>query len=254
MTHLSRRALRMWQRNADVFLRLWRSEAPGSIFEPLVILLSLGIGLGAYVGLVGGEKYIDFIAPGIIAGYAMFSSTFECTYGSFIRMEYQKTYDAIIATPLSVEDVITGEILWGATRSALTGTIILGVVTAFQLVHSPWALLIPLLAFIEGFMFSSISLSFTAIVPSINTFNYFFTLFVTPMFYFSGAFFPLSSFPQIIQTFSWVVPLTPAVHIARGLNNGAFDLQMLLGLAIIIALSLIFFPMALKLMARRLTV
>ncbi len=244
----------MWQRNADVFVKLWRSEAPGSLFEPLVILLSLGIGLGAYVGLVGGQRYIDFIAPGIIAGYAMFSSTFECTYGSFIRMEFQKTYDAIISTPLSVEDVITGEIFWGATRSMLTGAVILGVATAFQLIHSPWALLIPFLAFFEGFMFSCISLAYTAVVPSINTFNYFFTLFVTPMFYFSGAFFPLSSFPQIIQTFSWVVPLTPAVYIARGLNEGSFNVDMLIGMFVIIGLSLLMFPIALRLMRRRLTV
>ncbi len=254
MIGLSWRFWRMWQRNWDVFRRLWRSEAPGAVFEPLIILLSLGIGLGAYVGLVGGQKYIEFIAPGIIAGYAMFSASFECTYGSFIRMEYQKTYDAIIATPLSVEDVITGEIVWGATRSFLTGTIILGVVAAFQLVHSPWALLVPIFAFIEGLMFSSLSLAFTAVAPSINTFNYYFTLFITPMFYFSGAFFPLSSFPVTIQSLSWIVPLTPAVHVARGLTDGDFGPSLIWGVVVTVGVSLIAFPVALALMKRRLTV
>ena len=137
MRLFSWRFIRVWQRNRDVFFRLWHSEAPGFIAEPIIILLAMGVGLGAYMGLVDGQRYIEFIAPGIIASYAMFSASFECTYGSFVRMEYQKTYDAIIATPLSVEDVTAGEIFWGATRSLMTGTVILVIAAAFQLVHSP---------------------------------------------------------------------------------------------------------------------
>ena len=125
MKFFSWRFIRVWQRNRDVFFKLWHSEAPGFVAEPVIILLAMGFGLGAYVGLVDGQKYIEFIVPGIIASYAMFSASFECTYGSFVRMDYQKTYDAIIATPLNVEDVIAGEIFWGATRAGMTGTVIL---------------------------------------------------------------------------------------------------------------------------------
>src|SRR4030042_1221070 len=136
MRLFSWRFLRLWQRNRDVFFRLWHSEAPGSIAEPIIVLLAFGLGLGAYVGVVSGQDYIAFIAPGIIASYAMFSATFECTYGTFIRMEHQYTFDAILATPLNVEDVTAGEIFWGATRSAMTGSIILVIAAAFQLVPS----------------------------------------------------------------------------------------------------------------------
>ena len=254
MMLFSWRFIKVWQRNRDVFFRLWHSEAPGFVAEPIIILLAMGVGLGANVGLADGHKYIEFIAPGIIASYAMFSASFECTYGSFIRMEYQKTYDAIIATPLNVEDVIAGEIFWGATRSFMTGTVILAIAAAFQLVPSPWASVIPLLAFLEGIMFASIAILFTSIVPSIYSFNYYFTLFITPMFFFSGVFFPLSSFPQIVQTLSWIAPLTPVVHLTRALINGEFHLDLLWALVLIIVLTALFFSIALVTMRRRLTV
>ena len=253
MKPFSWRFIRVWQRNRDVFFRLWHSEAPGFVAEPIIILLAMGLGLGAYVGMVDGQKYIEFIAPGIIASYAMFSASFECTYGSFVRMEYQKTYDAIIATPLSVEDVITGEIFWGATRSLMTGTVILVIAAAFQLVFSPWAALIPILAFLEGIMFASIAMLFTSIVPAIYSFNYFFTLFITPMFFFSGVFFPLSSFPEIVQNLSWVAPLTPVVRLTRALVSGEIQLNLLWVLALIIVLSALFFSISLATMRRRLT-
>jgi lipooligosaccharide transport system permease protein len=254
MKLFSWRFIRVWQRNRDVFFRLWHSEAPGSVAEPIIILLAMGLGLGTYVGFVDGQKYIEFIAPGIIASYAMFSASFECTYGSFVRMEYQKTYDAIIATPLNVEDVTAGEIFWGATRSFMTGTIILGIAAAFQLVHSPWASVIPVIAFLEGLMFASIAILFTSVVPSIYSFNYYFTLFITPMFFFSGVFFPLSSFPEVVRTISRIVPLTPVVQLIRALTNGEFQLDLLWAFAFIIVVTLIFFSVALVTMRRRLTV
>ena len=254
MRPFSWRFIRMWQRNRDVFLRLWHTEAPGFVAEPILILLAMGLGLGAYVGLVEGQEYIEFIAPGIIASYSMFSASFECTYGTFWRMEERRTFDAIIATPLNVEDVVAGEIFWGATRSFITGSVILGVATAFQLVSSPWALLIPVLSFLAGILFSSIAVLFTSIIPSFYSFNYYFTLFVTPMFFFSGVFFPLSSFPEIVQTLSWIVPLTPVVHITRALVQGQFHLNLLVALAIIIVLTVVFFAISLVTMRRRITV
>ena len=253
MRPFSWRFIRLWQRNRDVFFRLWHSEAPGSIVEPIIVLLAFGLGLGTYIGLVDGQKYILFIAPGVIAAYAMFSASFECTYGCFVRMEYQYTYDAILATPLNVEDIIAGEIFWGATRSLMTGTIILAIAAAFQLVPSPWALLIPLVAFLEGIMFAAIALFFTSIVPAIYTFNYFFTLFISPMFFLAGVFFPLTSFPKVLQALSWVAPLTPAVHLTRALFQGEFQSSSWLSLVIIIAFTIVFFSISLVTMGRRLT-
>jgi lipooligosaccharide transport system permease protein len=248
------RFVRMWQRNRDVFLRLWHAEAPGFVAEPVLVLLAMGMGLGAYVGMVEGQSYIEYIVPGIIASYGMFSASFECTYGSFFRMEERKTYDAIIATPLNVEDVIAGEIFWGATRAMLTGSGILIVATIFQLVHSPWALLIPLLSFAGGVLFSSIAILYTSLVPSFYSFNYYFTLFITPMFLLSGVFFPLDSFSEIVQRLSWLAPLTPAVRLARALVNGDIQLELLWSLAVIVLVAAVFFSISLVTMRRRLTV
>ena len=254
MRMFSWRFVRMWQRNRDVFLRLWHSEAPGTILEPIFILLAMGLGLGAYVGLVGGQDYIEFIVPGIAASYAMFTVFGECTYGTFFRMEERKTFDAIIATPLNVEDVVAGEIFWGATRAVITGTVVLAITAAFQLVHSPWTLLLVPLSFLQGVMFASIAILFTSLVPSFYTFNHLFTLFITPMFFFSGVFFPLERFPVIVQNLSWIAPLTPVVHLTRAVFEGEFHLVHLGALGYIVAVAVAFFALSLFTMRRRLTV
>jgi lipooligosaccharide transport system permease protein len=253
MRPFSWRFFRLWQRNRDVFFRLWHSEGAGAIIEPILVLLAFGMGMGAFIGAIDGQRYIEFIAPGIIAAYAMFAASFECTYGSYFRMEHHYTFDAILATPLNVEDITAGEIFWGATRAFMTGCIILAIAAAFQLVHSPWALLIPLVVGLSGVMFASVSLFFTSIVPSIYTFNFFFTLFITPMFLLSGVFFPLTQFPKIVQTLSWIAPLTPVAYLARGLFQGEFQPNMLLALGIIIAWAVAFFSISLVTMRRRLT-
>jgi lipooligosaccharide transport system permease protein len=248
------RFFRMWQRNRDVFMRLWHTEAPGTIVEPIVILVAMGLGLGAYVELGGGEDYMEFIVPGIVASFAMFTVVGECTYGTFFRMEERKTFDAIIATPLNVEDVIAGEIFWGATRALMTGSVILVIAAAFQLVYSPWVLLIPLVCFLQGVMFAAISVVFASLAPSFYTFNHVFTLFISPMFFLSGVFFPLSEFPQVVQRLSWIAPLTPVVHLTRALLEGEFHAVHAVAFLYIVGVSLVFFPLALYLMRRRLTV
>lgn len=252
MSSVSYRSVRVWQRNRDVFFKLWRSEVPGLLAEPLLILLAMGVGLGAYVALEEGQRYLEFVAPGIVAGYAMFSSSFECTYGSFLRMEFQKTYDAIIVTPLNLDDVVAGEIIWGATRSLLTACVILVIIAAFGLVSSPWALLVPPLAVLAGLMFASIALFFTSVAPAIYSFNYYFTLFITPMFFFSGVFFPLYAFPSLVQDLSWIAPLTPVVNLMRALISGQPGSGAWWGLAIIVAITLTFFSLSRITMRRRL--
>jgi lipooligosaccharide transport system permease protein len=125
---------------------------------------------------------------------------------------------------------------------------------AFGLVHSPWAILVLPICYLEGLLFSSISLFYTSLVPHVYSFNYFFSLFVTPMFYFSGVFFPLSSFPKIIQDLSWIAPLTPVVNLMRQSITGKFELNtLLLSLALVIGLTVIFFWLSLLTMRRRLT-
>ena len=248
----SYRSLRVWQRNRDVFFKLWRTEVPGFFAEPLFILLAMGVGLGTYVALSDNTDYLEFIAPGIVAAYAMFSASAECTYGSFVRMKFQRTFDAIIATPLNMEDVVAGEIFWGATRSLLTSVAILIVIAAFGLVNSWWALIVLPIAVLSGLMFSSIALFFTSLAPSIYSFNYYFTLFITPMFFFSGVFFPLDAFSPTVRRLCRVSPLTPAADLTRALVSGQPGEGSWWGLAIILGLIVIFFPLALIMMRRRL--
>lgn len=246
------RAYRVWQRDRDVFLRLWKAEFTPYFVEPLVILAALGLGLGSFIGLVGEQSYLEFLAPGILVAYAMFSATFECTYGSYIRMEMQRTFDAIIATPLSIQDVIAGEILWGATRAVMTSLAIIVVGLAFQVVPAPSVALVPLVALLTGLMFSSIAMFFTSLAPSITSFNYFFTLFITPMYFFSGVFFPLSSLPPAFQRLGHFIPLAPAVRLSRGLFYGHWHLGLLWDWLLLLFLAAIFFFAALATMRRRL--
>jgi lipooligosaccharide transport system permease protein len=249
---VSYRALRVWQRNRDVFVRLWRTESWPPFVEPVLNLVALGLGLGAYVASINGQSYLQFIAPGIVASSVMYASSFECLFGSFVRMEFQKTFDAIIATPVSIEDVIVGEMLWGATRGFVAAVGVLVVVIALGLVPPstlPIALLIALLA---GLMFSSLALIFTALVPSINSFNYYITLGITPMFLFSGVFFPLDRLPPIVQSLAALSPLTHVVNPLRAAAAGQFTLAQALDLVLVAALALIFGVTAVALMRRRL--
>jgi len=253
MKMFSWRFFRVWQRNRDVFFRLWHFEMPISFIEPVLLLLAFGLGMGAFIGAIGDEQYINFIAPGMIASYAMFSASNECSYSAFLRMEHQHTYDAILATPVNVEDITAGEIFWGATRAMLTASIVLLVSAAFQLVASPWAILILPVTFVEGVLIGSISLFYTSVVPSIYAFNFFFTLIINPLFLLSGVFFPLDTFPKVLQDVSWFTPLRPAVEIVRGLFKGEMPDKLWLCLVSIAIYILVFFSITLVTMRRRLT-
>jgi len=183
----------------------------------------------------------------------MYSSFFECTYGSFVRMYYQKTFDAIIATPISIEEVIAGEILWGATRAVIGGGIVLTVVTAFGLISSPLSLLILVVAFFSGLLFSALAMCFTALAPSIDFFNYPQYLFITPMFVLSGTFFPVTKLPETLQIFSQTLfPLTHTVNLTRWLMFGRSEIPILESVLWIAIITPFFFVLAINLMKRKL--
>jgi len=250
---LSYRVWRVWRRDQDVFMKTYKVNFIPPLVEPIFYLLGLGFGLGAIVGRVEGTSYIAFIGPALVATQMMYSSFFECTYGSFVRMYYQKTFDAIIATPLSLEEVIAGELLWGATKSLVYSAIVLGVIVAFGLVSGPFFLLILPLSFLVGLLFSSIAMCFTAITPNIDSFNYPSFLFITPMFILSGTFFPLTDLPPEVQTVSNVFfPLTHAVALTRALATAALSATLLLNLAWFLVTVPFFFVLSINLMKRRL--
>lgn len=215
-----RRAFRVWQRNFTVYTKLYKSSIALNFVEPILYLAALGLGLGAFVKEINGVPYIKFIAPGIIASSSMFAAIYECTYGTYVRMTYQKTFDAILATPVNLDDLVAGELMWGATKSLLYGAIIIIVISLFGLVDSPFVILAVPILFISGFIFAEISVIFTAIVPGIDSFNYFYTLFMTPMFLFSGIFFPLDNLPSIVSKIAFFMPLYHLVNICRAFSSG----------------------------------
>ncbi len=250
---LTRRAITVWRRNFDVFMKTYKTNFIPPLVEPLLYLVGMGYGLGGFVRPQEGLRYIVFIAPALTAVSMMYSSFFECTYASFVRMYYQKTFDAIIATPVSLEEVIAGEILWGATKSLINSTIVLAVVIAFGLVSSPWFLLIPPLSFLVGILFASIAMCFTAVTPNMDSFNYPAFLYITPMFILSGTFFTITGLPSGVQLFAKILfPLTHAVNLARGLAIGHLHSAMLISLAWILIATPLFFVFAVNLMKRRL--
>ncbi|MDO8874172.1 MAG: ABC transporter permease [Methanoregula sp.] len=261
MSHLfslppvSRRTWKVWHRNLVVFVRTWHVNFFPPLVEALLYLFAIGMGIGSYVKEIDGIPYINFIAPAILAIAVMNSAFFECTYGSYVRMYYQKSFDAMIATPLSIEDVIAGEILWGATRSVIYVIIMLPVLAAFGVISFPSALLAVPLAFLGGLMFAGIAMCFTAITPGIDTLNYPSFLFITPMALFSGTFFPLTLLPVGLQYFALaILPLTHLVAIMRMFTLPAFSLTILLHLAWIMAATAIFCIVAINLMRKRLIV
>lgn len=250
---LSYRVWRVWRRDQDVFMKTYKVNFIPPLLEPVLYLVGLGLGLGSYVQLPGGLRYDVFIAPALIAVSMMYASFFECTYGSFVRMYYQKTFDAIIATPLSLEEVIAGEILWGATKSLINSSIVLAVIAVFGLVKTPFFLAILPLSFLVGLFFSAIAMCFTAISPNIDSFNYPAFLFITPMFILSGTFFPLTALPIELQTFANIFfPLTHSVTLTRALTAGGLNITLLLNLAWFLVTTPFFFVLSINMMKKRL--
>ncbi len=245
-----KRAFRVWQRHATVYTKLYKSSLALNFVEPVLYLAALGLGLGAFVKEINGVPYINFIAPGIIASSSMFAAIYECTYGTYVRMTYQKTFDAILATPVNIDDLITAELMWGATKSLLYGTIIIIVISAFGLVSSPFIVLAIPVLFLCGLIFAEISVIFTAIVPGIDSFNYFYTLLMTPMFLFSGIFFPLDNLPSVVTKIAFFTPLYHLVNTCRSLAQGSlmackWDIIWILVVAIILV------PYPFRLMRKR---
>jgi lipooligosaccharide transport system permease protein len=254
LPELTYRVWKVWRRNFDVFMKTYKVNFFPPLLEPIFYLLAFGIGLGTIVQAIPGfSSYIQFIAPALLAISMMNNSFFECTYGSFVRMYYQKTFDAIIATPVSIEEVIAGELVWGATRSLISTCIVLAVVGAFGLIGSPFFVFIPIVAFISGLMFSSIAMCFTAVASNIDFFNYPAFLFITPMFLLSGTFFPITAFPWSVQVVAQVfLPLTHVVNLSRGLMVGNLQLSLLLSILWIVAVTLVFFVLSIRLMKKKL--
>jgi lipooligosaccharide transport system permease protein len=218
-------AARVWQRNLWVYRSRWLYALLPNFFEPLFYLLGMGLGLGFYVstGEEFGAGYLAFIAPGLVAASAMNGASFETTYNVFIKLHFARLYDAFIATRANMEDVALGELLWAVTRALMYGSIFL-FITLFFDTPLTWRVVLALPAIaLVGFCFAAIGLSFTSVIPIIDVYSYYFTLFLTPSFLFSDIFFPVADrFPPAVVAVAELTPLYRSVQLLRGILMGDF--------------------------------
>ncbi len=248
-----KRAFRVWQRHWLVYTKLYRTSFALNFAEPALYLVAMGLGLGSFVKDIHGVPYIKFIAPGIVASSSVFAAVYECTYGTYIRMTFQKTFDAILATPVNLDDLVAGELIWGATKSVIFGITIMIVIALFGLVDSPFLLLALPFIFIGGLIFAELSLIFCAIVPGIDFFSYFYTLFMTPLFLFSGIFFPLDAMPRLVADLAYFTPLYHLVNICRAFSAGTVS-GAAWSMAWLIVMVIVLSPLPFKLMKKRIIV
>jgi lipooligosaccharide transport system permease protein len=247
-----RLAFRVWQRELTLYKRIWPSTILSTLFDPILYLLAMGFGLGAYVADINGVPYIQFIGPGLVASSIMTASAYEAAWNSYVRIFVERSYDAMMTTPAELEDVVAGEVAWGATRALVSCIVMLAVLFAFGLVDSWWALLIPVLAVLGGVMFTTLGLAYTVGRKHMDQLTFLFTLGITPMYLFSGIFFPLAGLPAWAQAAAWLSPLFHLVEVVRGLSLGAVGPWMLVHLGWMAALTLLVWGVPSLVLRRRL--
>jgi lipooligosaccharide transport system permease protein len=245
-------ALRVWRRNLRVFSKIWRGALLPLFFDPLFYLVAMGFGLGTYIAHINGVPYRQFIAPGLCGSAVMWASSFEVAWNAYFKMEEARLYDSILATPVEVEDLVTGELLWAGTRAVIYGTTFLIVISAFGLVDSPWAAAMPPFLLLGGLCFATIGLAYTTLIPKMDYFTFYFTLFITPMFLFGGIFFPYNKLPDWAQAIAWLTPLYHLVAVCRQLATGPDGLAVLGNATWLVVVTLAAFAIPVAGMRRRL--
>ena len=210
----------VWYRNLIVWTKFYKSSLVANIGEPVLYLIALGYGFAPLIPDVNGMSYMQFIASGLISYTAMNAASYECTFGAYARMVAQKTYDAIISTPVDIDEVVAGEILFASTKAVFSSLAMIIVLFLFKLIPSPTAILVPFVILLTGFAFASMAMLFTSFSQSWDFFSYYFTLLIAPLFFLSGIFFPLSTLPDWVSTVAWFTPLYHSTELVRGLVMG----------------------------------
>lgn len=258
---VSRHFAAVWLRNLSVWRKLALPSLVGNIAEPLIWLVAFGYGMGALVGAVtvawpNGETqampYLVFLASGSICMSAMNAATFEALYSAFSRMHVQKTWDGILNTPVTLDDIVLAEMLWAAFKALFTATAILAVMLALGISHSPKLLVAWGVLGLTGVTFAALALIFNALAKGYDFFTYYFTLWLTPMTFVSGVFFPREQLPGWVQAIGDLLPLTHAVQLVRPLFLDRWPPNAALHIAVLLGYALVAYGVALVLTRRRL--
>ncbi len=241
----------VWRRNLDVYLRLWKMELAAPLIEPFFMIFAFGWGVGSLVAArVEGIPYLSFVGAGVLAFTVISRALFETTYGSYFRMVYQSTYDAILATPVDVESLAFAEICWAVTKAAIDSFLILIVLAVFGAATSWLALSVPLFLIVGSFFIAGLSLGVTAHVHDIDNYNLYLAIFFSVIFL-CGAWFPVSVLPQALQLLAWTIPITSAIDLTRAALNGQFMPRHFLELFYMMLSALVFIEWALRSLRRR---
>ena len=234
------------------FRSFWKSTTFSSVLEPIVYLLAFGVGLGAtIVDRVDGLEYVEFVGTGMVATAVIFSSALPAMYSTFIKHRFQMTYDAILAAPVDVEELVTAEMLWIGARSGFYGTFPLIVAMGFGLDPAPGMLLVPFFCVVTALGFAAFGIATAATVGKIDQFSYVTTLFVTPLFLVAGTFFPIDDLPKWAQVAAELNPLHHLVELVRHSAFG-FESKDLIRVGVLIAFALVLWRVAVRRMEDRL--
>jgi len=234
LPEFSIRFLPIWRRNFLVWKKLAVASVLGNIADPLITLVAFGYGLGSLLKSIDGIPYIYYLASGSICMSIMMAASFETLYSAFSRMHVQRTWDALLNAPLTLDDVIVAEMLWAATKSLISGIAILAVMFALGIGLHPHTLAVLPLLFVIGMTFASLGLVVNALAKGYDFFTYYFTLVLTPMIFLSGVYYPTAQLPAWLQGISRLLPLSAAVHLVRPLILGAWPVTPIRDFAILI--------------------
>ena len=234
------------------FRTFWKATTFSSVLEPIVYLLAFGVGLGAtIVSDVDGRDYVEFVGTGMVATAVIFSSALPAMFGTFVKHRFQMTYDAILAAPVDVEELVTAEMLWIGVRAGFYGCFPLIVTMFFGLDPALGMLLVPLFCFTTALGFAAFGIAVAATVGKIDQFNYVTTLVITPLFLVAGTFFPIDQLPEGLQVVANVNPLYQLVELVRGAAFG-FEAIDVIRFGVLAVFSLVMWRIAVRRMEIRL--
>lgn len=248
---LAIRIYSVWFRHVVVYTRHLLSNGLPPFLEPVIFLLGIGLGLGKYIVSMDGVPYIEYLAIGLLMISAMFTASFECTYGTYFRLEFERIYDGILAAPITVANLFVGEIIWAGTKGLFFSFAVWTIVTIFGVIPFGLSVFAPLVGLLTGMMFGALSLFISSFVTSINQFNFYMTGFLSPMFFFSGVVFPLSNLPESVQVIAEFMPLTHSVRLVRAICSGEAGWVPLADLTYCILLIVVAGHLAIRRMTRR---